>query len=89
MHQLKDLMSRDVKVISPDMTITKLPRTMRDGDFGCCPSAKNDRMIARFRIGHCDSSVAEAKAPARKCASHVRRHLLAYDDDTVERAHSS
>ncbi|MGB7737646.1 MAG: CBS domain-containing protein [Steroidobacteraceae bacterium] len=32
-RQLKDLMSRDVKVISPDMTIDEAARTMRDGDF--------------------------------------------------------
>jgi CBS domain-containing protein len=43
MHQLKDLMSRDVKVISPDMTIGDAARTMRDGDFGMCRLA---RMIA-------------------------------------------
>ena len=33
MHQLKDLMSRDVKVISPDTTIDEAARAMRDGDF--------------------------------------------------------
>ena len=32
MQHLKDLMSRDVKVISPDMTIGKAAATMRD-DF--------------------------------------------------------
>ena len=30
MHQLKDLMSRDVKIISPDMTINEAARTMRE-----------------------------------------------------------
>jgi CBS domain-containing protein len=39
MHQRKYLMSRDVKVISPDMTNNEAARTMRDGDFGS---------------GHCD-----------------------------------
>ena len=45
MQQLKDLMSRDVKVISPDMTIGEAARTMRDGDFGMMPVGENDRMI--------------------------------------------
>ena len=34
MQKLKDLMSPDVKVISPDMTIGDAARKMRDGDFG-------------------------------------------------------
>lgn len=33
MQQLKDLMSRDVKVISPEMSILEAARKMRDGDF--------------------------------------------------------
>ncbi len=34
MQQLKDLMSRDVKVIGPDMNIAQAARAMRDGGFG-------------------------------------------------------
>ena len=45
MQQLKELMSRDVKVISPDMTIGEAAKTMRDGDFGMMPVGENDRMI--------------------------------------------
>jgi CBS domain-containing protein len=32
-HQLKELMSRDVKVVSPDMTINEAAQTMRGVDF--------------------------------------------------------
>jgi CBS domain-containing protein len=32
MQLLKDLMSRDVKVVSPDMTIEEAARKMRDGE---------------------------------------------------------
>ncbi len=46
MHQLKDLISRDVKVISPEMTINEAARTMRDGDFGMLPVGENDRDFA-------------------------------------------
>jgi CBS domain-containing protein len=45
MHQLKDLMSRNVKVISPDMSIGDAAREMRDGDFGMMPVGDADRMI--------------------------------------------
>ena len=33
MQKLKDLISRDVKVISPDMTIRDAARKVRDGDL--------------------------------------------------------
>ena len=45
MHTLKDLMSRDVKVISPDMSIREAAREMRDGDFGMLPVGEDDRLI--------------------------------------------
>ena len=45
MQQLKDLMSRDVKVISPDMSIEDAAKEMRDGDFGMMPVGEDDRMI--------------------------------------------
>ena len=45
MQKLKDLMSRDVKVISPDMSIREAAKQMRDGDFGMLPVGENDRMI--------------------------------------------
>ena len=45
MQQLKDLMSRDVKVISPDMTISDAARKMRNGDFGMLPVGEDDRLI--------------------------------------------
>ena len=45
MQQLKDLTSRDVKVISPDMTLRDAAKKMRDGDFGMLPVGEDDRMI--------------------------------------------
>ncbi|MBK5256258.1 MAG: CBS domain-containing protein [Vicinamibacteria bacterium] len=45
MHQLKDLMSRNVKVISPDMSIGEAARQMRDGDFGMMPVGDAEHMI--------------------------------------------
>jgi CBS domain-containing protein len=45
MHQLKDLMSRNVKVISPDMSIGEAAREMRDGDFGMMPVGDAEHII--------------------------------------------
>ena len=45
MHQLKDLMSRNVQVVSPDMSIGDAARAMRDGDFGMMPVGDAERMI--------------------------------------------
>ena len=45
MSQLKNLMSKNVKVISPDMTIGEAARQMRDGDFGMMPVGDADNMI--------------------------------------------
>ena len=42
MQQLKELMIRDVKVISPDMTILDATRKMRDSDFGMMPDGEDD-----------------------------------------------
>ena len=43
MQQLKDLMSRDVKVISPDMTIRDAAKKMRREILECC---RSERTIA-------------------------------------------
>ena len=45
MQRLKDVMSRDVKLVTPDTTIREAAQQMRDGDFGMLPVAENDRMI--------------------------------------------
>lgn len=45
MHQIKDMMSRDVQVVSPEDTLADAARRMRDGDFGLMPVGQNDRMI--------------------------------------------
>ena len=67
MHQLKDLMSRDVKVISPDMTIGDAAQTMRDGDFGMLPVGEHDRMIGAISDRDIAiRAVAEGKGPGTK-----------------------
>jgi len=97
MHQLKDLMSRDVKVISPDMTISDAAQTMRDGDFGMLPVGERDRMIGVISDRDIAiRAVAEGKGPGTKVHEVMSEVIfwfyddcwdtLAYDDDTVDHA---
>jgi CBS domain-containing protein len=87
-HQLKDLMSRDVKVIGPDVTIREAARTMREGDFGMLPVGENDRMIGAISDRDIAiRAVAEGKSPDTKVREIMSASLYwAYDDDTVEHA---
>ena len=86
MQQLKDLMSRDVKVISPDMTIGEAARKMRDGDFGMMPVGENDRMIGTIS----DRDIAIRAVAAGKDANTKVRDVMsegiawAYEDESVE-----
>ena len=88
MHKIKDLMSRDVKVISPDATIAEAAKLMRDGDFGMMPVGENDRMVGA--ISDRDIAV-RAVAEGRDGNAKVRDVMSdgvrwAYEDDPVERA---
>jgi CBS domain-containing protein len=88
MQQLKDLMSRDVKVIDPDMTIAEAAQRMRDGDFGMLPVGEDDRMIGTIS----DRDIAiRAIAEGKDADTKVREVMTegiawAYEDDSVEKA---
>ncbi|MDH4165006.1 MAG: CBS domain-containing protein [Gammaproteobacteria bacterium] len=87
-HQIKDLMSRDVKVISPDTTIDEAARAMRDGDFGMLPVGENDRMIGAISDRDIAiRAVAAGKGPGTQVREIMSEGICwAYDDDTVESA---
>ena len=88
MHKLKDVMSRDVKVISPDATIREAARKMLEGDFGMMPVGEDDRMIGA--ISDRDIAirgVAEGKAADTKVRDVMSEGITwAYEDDFVEEA---
>ena len=88
MQQLKDLMSRDVKVIDPDMSIVDAAKKMREGDFGMLPVGEDDRMIGT--ISDRDiviRAVAEGKDTNTKVRDVMSEGISwAYEDDTVEQA---
>jgi CBS domain-containing protein len=88
MQLVKDLMSRDVKVISPDMTIGDAAKKMRDGDFGMMPVGEDDRMIGTISDRDIAiRAVAEGKDGATKVRDVMSEGIAwAYEDDSVEHA---
>lgn len=88
MHQLKDVMSRDVKVISPDSTVREAARAMLEGDFGMMPVGENDRLIGA--VSDRDIAVrgvAQGKDPDAKVREVMSEGIAwAYEDDSVEHA---
>ena len=88
MQQLKDLMSRDVKVISPDMTIGDAAKKMRDGDFGMMPVGEADKMIGTISDRDIAiRAVALDKGPETKVRDTMTTGVIwAYETDSVDKA---
>ena len=88
MQQLKDLMTRDVKVVSPEMTIGEAAREMREGDFGMMPVGENDRMIGTISDRDITiRAIAEGKGSDTKVRDVMSAGVSwAFEDDSVEQA---
>ncbi len=88
MQTLKDLMSRDVRVISPDATIREAALHMLNGNFGMLPVAEDDRMIGA--VSDRDiviRAVAEGKDGSTKVRDVMSAGVIwAYEDDSVDDA---
>ncbi|MDR7150691.1 CBS domain-containing protein [Hydrogenophaga palleronii] len=85
MQLMKDVMSRNVQVISPDATLKDAAMLMRNKGIGMLPVGENDRMIGTIT----DRDIAiRAVADGKSVDSTVRdvmtKELVwAYEDDTV------
>ena len=88
MQKLKDLMSRDVKVISPDATIMDAAQQMLNGNFGMLPVGENDRMIGAVSDRDIAiRAVAEGKDGNTKVRDVMTANIIwAYEDDSVDDA---
>ena len=86
MQRLKDLMSRDVQIISPDGTIKEAAQHMRKGNFGMMPVGENDRMIGAISDRDIAiRAVADGKGPTTKVREVMTEGIFwAYEDDSVE-----
>ena len=89
MTQLKELMTRGVKVITPETTVKEAARMMRDGNFGMLPVEENDRMIGA--ISDRDIAIRAVAVGLDFTTTKVRDVMSkgiawAYEDETVEQA---
>jgi CBS domain-containing protein len=88
MQRLKDVMSRDVKLVAPDATIREAAQQMRDGDFGMLPVAENDRMVGAISDRDIAiRAIADDKGPTTAVREVMSEGICwAYEDDSVEHA---
>jgi CBS domain-containing protein len=88
MQKLKDLMSRDVQVISPDAPIKEAALQMRKGNFGMMPVGENDRMIGAISDRDIAiRAVADGKDANTKVREVMSKTIVwAYEDDSVDDA---
>jgi len=88
MQRLKDVMSRDVKLVAPETTIREAAQQMRDGDFGMLPVAENDRMIGAISDRDIAiRAIADDKGPATTVREVMSEGICwAYEDDSIEQA---
>jgi CBS domain-containing protein len=86
MQQLKDVMSRNVKMVTPATTIREAAQQMRDGDFGMLPVAENDRMVGAISDRDIAvRAVADDKGPETPVRDVMSRGICwVYEDDAVE-----
>jgi CBS domain-containing protein len=88
MEKVKDVMTVNVQVISPDSTIKEAAQKMREGDYGMMPVAENDRMIGAISDRDIAvRAVAEGKGPDTPVREVMSEGITwAYEDDSVEHA---
>lgn len=85
MKTIKELMSKDVQVISPDETIQDAAQKMLKGNFGMMPVGENDRMIGSIS----DRDIVIRAVAVGKGASTKVREVMTegifwtYEDDSV------
>ncbi|MDP1889403.1 MAG: CBS domain-containing protein [Gemmatimonadaceae bacterium] len=88
MKKLKDVMSRDVQVISPDETIKEAAQHMRKGNFGMMPVGEDDRMIGAISDRDIAiRAVADGKGPSTTVREVMSAGIVwAFEDDSVDDA---
>jgi CBS domain-containing protein len=86
--RVRDIMSRDVQVVSPESNLAEAARHMRDGNFGMMPVGENDRMLGAISDRDIAvRAVARGLGPDAKVREVMSTGICwAYDDDSVARA---
>jgi CBS domain-containing protein len=84
---VKECMTKNVELASPEMTIREAARKMRDGDFGSLPVGANDRLIGVITDRDIVTrTVAEGKHPdtTRVREAMSEGVLYCYEDQAIE-----
>ncbi|QJE73787.1 CBS domain-containing protein [Aerophototrophica crusticola] len=88
--QIREIMTKDVELVSPNTTLQEAARKMRDADTGFLPVGENDKLVGtvtdRDITVRC---VAEGANPAEAKVSDAMTDNLVYvfeDQDTAEAA---
>jgi CBS domain-containing protein len=87
--KVREIMSKNVTWVGPDISLQEAARTMRELDIGCLPVGKDDRLIGMItdRDIAC-RAVAEGEDPARTPISEAMSKGVTYcfDDQDVREA---
>ena len=88
MHQVKDVMTREVELVDPDAPIRVAARHMRDGDFGMMPVGKDHQLIGVISDRDIAvRAVAEGKGPDTRVRDVMSEGVCwVYEDLSVDDA---
>lgn len=87
--QVSKVMTRDVKIASPEDTLQHAAQMMGDGDFGILPVGENDRLVGMLTDRDITvRAVAQGKAPDRCRVRDVMTSDIkyVYEDESLEDA---
>ncbi|MEM6811718.1 MAG: CBS domain-containing protein [Pseudomonadota bacterium] len=87
MPQIKDVMTPNIKWMSPDAPVSQIAQEMKDQDCGFIPMAENDRMIGMVTDRDITvRAIAEGKNPQEITGRDIMtpKTYYCYDDQDVE-----
>jgi CBS domain-containing protein len=90
--QVREVMSKEVKIVSPGDTIDKAAKLMKDCDCGSLPIGENDRLVGVVTDRDIAvRAVAKGKSPKECTVRDVMSKGIKYvfDDETTEAAAQS
>jgi CBS domain-containing protein len=84
--KVSDIMTRDVRLLSPDQTIREAAKLMVDVDAGALPVGENDRLVGMITDRDIViRAVAQGKASDAKVADVMSKELLyCFDTDAID-----
>ena len=89
MMNVSEIMSREVKIVSPDDTLTQAAQIMKEIDAGVVPVGENDRLVGMLTDRDITiRAVAEGKSPDQCLVRDVMSPAILYvfDDTSVDEA---